>query len=80
LRRRKRDLPNEGYAIGEDFFIPEGFLTMISSWQVIRFDEYGKRWFMTEHGAKEELLSYLTDDEVIVEGDNEGTWWYSARL
>jgi hypothetical protein len=68
----------EVYAIGKDFFIPKNVETWKPEWKEVRFDEYGKRWFLGLENAKRCLEGYLTDDETIEEGGDD--WWIAMKL
>jgi hypothetical protein len=68
----------EIYAKGKDFFIPKGACAWKTEYHEIRFDEHGSRWFYGIENAKAKLSEYLTDEEEIIEGDED--CWYAARL
>lgn len=61
----------EVYARGHDFFITKGTETWKPEYREIRYDEYGSRWFFLKDEAKEKLNEYLTDEEVIVDEDED---------
>ena len=66
------------YARGKDFFVPEGALELKEEYREIRYDEYGERWFFDLEEAKARLYQYLTEEEEIIEGDDD--WWYAEAI
>lgn len=68
----------EVYAKGKEFFIPKGADSLKPEYKEIRFDEYGERWFFDFEEAKARLYQYLTEEEEIIEGDDD--WWYAEAI
>lgn len=61
----------EVYAKGSGFFIPKGAEAWKPEYREIKFDEHGSRWFYSMINAKAFLTKYLTDEEVIVDEDED---------
>ena len=66
------------YAVGEDFFIPQGYRTYKYCLTEIKFADYGKKWFYRFPAAKDKLLEDLSEEEEIVQGDE--NWWYTSKI
>jgi hypothetical protein len=66
------------YAVGENFFIPTDYRNYKAILSEIKFNDYGKKWFYQLSTAKEKVLESLTDEQEIIQGDDD--WWYTSKI